>query len=141
MYSDRDGLNAAEGILPGSRPMIGGQILEGGGGRGIVGGVGGTFNPTYDPYRLLQGIIGVCKLAFGYGGGGDDDEPNRCRKVAQQCRELCSGFIDARPTLDLQTMHFHRCVNQCLSDQNCGGNSYSDGWDNGKLGTPKPWQQ
>ncbi|NJM29784.1 MAG: RHS repeat protein [Rhizobiales bacterium] len=73
------------------------------------------------------------------GGGGDDNDGNDCKKVAAQCRAQCSDFLDTLPKIDQQALHFHRCVNQCLHDQNCGGNNYSDGWDGGKLGTPRPW--
>jgi RHS repeat-associated protein len=78
---------------------------------------------------------------FGGGGGGDDDDGGNCKKVAAQCRATCSDYLDAIPwsTRDLQGMNFHRCVNQCVYDQNCGGTDYPDGWDNGKLGSPRPW--
>ena len=74
------------------------------------------------------------------GGGGDDDDDKRCQRVESECRERCVMVLDNAALPDRQSMNYHRCVNQCRHDQRCGGQDYSDGWDNGRLGTPRPWQ-
>jgi RHS repeat-associated protein len=90
-------------------------------------------------HDMINGLVNMCKRAVGFGGGNDDDGED-CKKVAAQCRATCSDQLDEIwENRDLQSMRFHRCVNQCLHDQNCGGTDYSDGWDNGKWGTPRPW--
>jgi hypothetical protein len=74
------------------------------------------------------------------GGDGCGDDTARCEVVKESCYEHCSDMaLDNRALPDKQSMNFHRCINQCLFDQNCGGEHYLDGWDNGKLGTPRPW--
>jgi RHS repeat-associated protein len=90
-------------------------------------------------------IYNMCRRALGGSDERDEeDDSGRCEKISEECRNQCSDFLDTQPRIDLQSMHFHRCVNQCRFDQGCGGNDYgegwNDGWDNGKLGTPRPWR-
>lgn len=77
----------------------------------------------------------ISQMSAGGGGGNYD----RCAVVKEACIEFCTMAIDNVALPDLQSTNYRRCINQCLHDQDCGGNNYSDGWDNGKLGTPKPW--
>ncbi len=91
MKTDREGLNAAEGYLPGSRPVIGGQLLEGGGGRGIggpAGGFGAGIGIGAGIGALWDGIYGMCKRAFGSGGGYDDDDDG-CDQQYQRELNYC----------------------------------------------------
>lgn len=74
------------------------------------------------------------------GNAGDDGGDPRCDAVEDECYEHCQMALDNCALPDMQTMNYHRCINQCMFDQNCGGQNYSDGWDNSRLGTPKPWQ-
>ena len=88
---------------------------------------------------IWNGCEWLLRFSGGDGGGGNDN--NRCSQVQVECRRQCSDMtLDNIALPDKQTMNFHRCVNQCLYDQGCGGQNYSDGWDNGKLGTPYPWK-
>ncbi len=48
--------------------------------------------------------------------------PDRCKIVRQQCLIECESSLGGAPWS--QGMAFHRCVNQCLSDNNCGGTNY-----------------
>ena len=48
--------------------------------------------------------------------------PDRCKRVEQQCRIACQGFLGRSRTN--QGNPFFRCLNQCLYDENCGGNNY-----------------
>ena len=81
---------------------------------------------------LLCKLLGKCSCPV--------DEKERCSAVKEVCLELCDMAIDNKALPDLQSTYFRRCVNQCLYDLACdNGNNYPDGWDQGKIGTPRPW--
>jgi hypothetical protein len=64
---------------------------------------------------------------------------DRCKFVKQLCLKSCDLALNNSALPDLQAMTYNRCVSQCRFDFNCGGNNYPDGWDHGKIGTPRPW--
>lgn len=91
---------------------------------------------TRNPWK--PGKTGPMPKSKGAGGfGGDDDA--YCEAVEESCYEHCTVALDNCALPDRQSMNFPRCINQCMFDQGCGGQNYSDGWDNGKLGTPRSW--
>jgi YD repeat-containing protein len=67
------------------------------------------------------------------------DEEERCRVIKDHCIKSCIFAIDNAALPDLQSMYFNRCVLQCQFDYNCQGNNYPEGWDHGRIGTPRPW--
>ena len=99
-------------------------------------------NNPYNPPKPVWPFPHHSKGADGAGGGdGGGDDRARCEAVKENCYEHCSDMaIDNCALPDRQSMNFPRCINQCLFDNDCGGQHYSDGWDNGNIGTPRPWQ-
>ena len=68
------------------------------------------------------------------------DGEERCKIVKSHCFRSCDFTLDNAALQDLQSMYFNRCVLQCRFDFMCEGTDYpNDGWDQGKLGTPRPW--
>lgn len=69
------------------------------------------------------------------------DQKERCKVVTDYCIESCVLAYDNVALQDLQSMYFQRCLAQCRFDYECpGGIDYpDDGWDQGKIGTPRPW--
>jgi RHS repeat-associated protein len=86
---------------------------------------------------IWNGCTWLWKQSVGFGGGGGGDDRDRCRKVRNECVRHC--YPMSRSLTRRSSTANDRCINQCLFDQGCGGNHYSDGWDNGRLGTPRPW--
>ena len=78
-------------------------------------------------------LTGKCSCRF--------DQEERCKLITDHCIESCVLAYDNVALQDLQSMYFQRCLAQCRFDYECpGGIDYpDDGWDQGKIGTPRPW--
>lgn len=91
------------------------------------------------PMCVMDGEDGGGDDGGGDDGGGDNDK-ERCKVVKQECIKFCDLALDNDALPDLQSMYFFRCIAQCVYDNKCeGGIDYSDEWDQGKIGSPRPW--
>jgi hypothetical protein len=69
----------------------------------------------------LPGLLGVVGLGLLLSSDTpqEDEETKRCTEVKNKCIDECSiKTLPTKPRWD-QGMPFHRCVNECLRDNNC----------------------
>jgi hypothetical protein len=127
MYVDPDGRNT---------------IVVGGAAGGAVAGPAGAAIGAGIGAAVAIGAF-ICYRAFGGGGGGgddDDDDDDRCKKVKEKCIDICSDIALGGGGYDGGT-HFQRCINQCMFDNDCGGNDYGPrGWSGDNPGATTPWR-
>lgn len=101
-----------------------------------------------DGIELTELVWAICGASGVAMAPTDDDDnppivippvggPDWCRWVKNECLKECTEM--ALPTKDFG-ITFQRCVNQCMFDNDCGGNDSPQGWWPGLGIGPKPWK-